>query len=144
MKESFIRKETEGYNFVSESKHQIQLRTFSTAQNATVFLSHKHDEVDIVKRIKYLLEKLDSKVYIDWLDPSMPEVTSGATAIKLREKIEKCDKFILIATDAASESFWCNWELGIGDTLKYEKKKIAIFPVEPDNGDWKGKEYLNI
>lgn len=45
----------------------------------------------------------------------MPQVTSGETAIRIKDRIDKCDKFILLATDKAVESKWCNWELGYGD-----------------------------
>lgn len=90
------------------------------------------------------MEKLDTKVYIDWLDSEMPEFTNAKTAREQKKKIHICNKFILIATDAAIESKWCNWELGIGDALKQANNKLAIFPVEPDNTEWKGKEYLNI
>lgn len=49
----------------------------------------------------------------------MPQVTSGETAIRIKDRIDKCDKFILLATDKAVESKWCNWELGYGDAKKY-------------------------
>lgn len=45
----------------------------------------------------------------------MPEKTSGLTATKIKYQIYKNDKFILLATDNAIASKWCNWEVGIGD-----------------------------
>ena len=55
----------------------------------------------------------------------MPNQTSGETALRIKEIIKRCNKFVLLATDNAIESYWCNWELGIGDTYKYIKN-IAI------------------
>ena len=144
MKESFLRQQTEGYNRISESYSGARVRSFTTAGKATVFLSHNHNDRELVLRIKYLLEKLDAKAYIDWLDSEMPKFTNYVTAERLKKKINTCNKFILIATNAAIESKWCNWELGLGDALKYANNRLAIFPIEPDDSDWKGKEYLNI
>jgi len=113
----------------------------------TVFLSHKHDELDDLKDIIGFLEKEYSvKVYIDSRDPSLPPRTSGETAKNIKNRIKKCDKYILLATNGAVESKWCNWELGIGDGAKFPEK-IAIFPTKPQNSAdsaYKGNEYMEI
>lgn len=52
----------------------------------------------------------------------------------------------MLATDKAVESFWCNWELGIGDTYKYIEH-IAILPMKDigkSDYSYKGNEYLQI
>lgn len=57
-----------------------------------------------------------------------------------------CKKFVLLATPKALESFWCNWELGIGDVHKF-KKNIAILPVKEKGKydfEYAGNEYLQI
>lgn len=59
-----------------------------------------------------------------------------------REK--KYDKFILVATEGAIASKWCNWELGFGDAQKYAYGKIALFPIRDDEKDWSGSEYLEL
>ena len=64
--------------------------------------------------------------------------------IPLGPKIERYDKFIFIATDAAMASRWCNWEIGYGDAYKYSQDKIAIFPIKQDNRVWEGNEYLQL
>lgn len=69
------------------------------------------------------------KVYIDSQDPSMPKKTFGETAKRIKERFEKCDKFILLATNGAIESKWCNWELGYGDAKKY-KRNMVLFPIK--------------
>lgn len=113
----------------------------------TVFLSHKHDDlIDLKDFIGFLENKYRVDVYIDSKDPGMPENTSGETATRLKTIIKKCDKFILLATDNAIESKWCNWELGFGDAQKY-KPNIAILPIKKKgnyDSQYKGKEYLYI
>lgn len=120
--------------------------SFSSPQvETTVFLSHKHSDAKEVKDLRKLLENMGVILYIDWLDPDMPEKTRGETAIIIKQKIESNDKFILLATDNAVESKWCNWELGYGDSKKYLRDKIALFPVlESYDRTWKGSEYMQI
>ena len=57
-----------------------------------------------------------------------------------------CDKFILLATNSAVESKWCNWELGYGDAQKY-REHIALFPMKPKDAsdfEYRGSEYMQI
>ena len=129
-----------------------ETRTFSkykTEYKPTVFVSHKHSDVEDreeVKGILEILENLGAKIYIDSMDNKMPDETSGETATRIKEVIQYTKKFILVATEKAIESFWCNWELGIGDTYKYIEN-IAIIPIK-EKGEWdsqyKGNEYLQI
>ena len=128
-----------------------ETKYFSTggklSYKTTVFLSHKHDELDDLKDfIGFLKKNYNVDVYIDSIDPYMPKNTSGATAARIKEIIKKCNRFILVATDAAVESKWCNWELGYGDAQKY-KDKIAIVPMKKQGNydhQYKGNEYLYI
>ena len=122
---------------------KAELRTFSAGNKLNVFLSHRHDEEKLVRYIKSILESLNSKVYIDWEDTSMPPYPNGDTAMKLKEKIRSLDKFIFVASNGAISSKWCNWELGYGDAYKSISDKITIFPVKNQDG-WKGSEYLKI
>ena len=111
----------------------------------TIFLSHKHDDLEDLKGfIGYLEQTYNVECYIDWDDPGMPEKTSGETAERIKKFIKTTDRFILLATDNAIGSPWCNWELGYGDAQKY-KDKIAILPMK---NTWRevysGNEYLQI
>jgi len=128
-----------------------EARTFSAStapsNNITVFLSHKHSDLDELKDfIGFLETKYGVVVYIDSKDPNMPKSTSGETAKRIKSIIKKCNKFILLATDNAIDSKWCNWELGFGDAHKYIDH-IAILPIknkgENDN-QYNGNEYLYI
>lgn len=114
-------------------------------KKTTVFISHKHDDLDEIKDvIGFLEKKYNVQAYIDSRDPTMPEKTSGETASRIKNRIIKCNKFILLATNLAIESKWCNWELGFGDAQKFSKH-IALFPMKPkEDATYKGSEYMSI
>lgn len=120
----------------------------SLLNTTTVFISHKHEDLNELKGIiGYLKSKYNVKPYIDSQDPAMPNKTSAETAQRIKKKIDQCDKFILLATDNAIESKWCNWELGYGDATKYSNRNVALFPMKgkgtSDRG-YKGNEYMGI
>jgi hypothetical protein len=108
-----------------------------------VFLSHKHDEQDILQDVVAFLKEEGVDVYVDWMDSSMPAYTNAETAHSLKQKIKIADKFILVATPNAINSKWCNWELGLGDAAKY-KEHIALLPIDKTYETFKGAEYLAI
>lgn len=124
----------------------LQHSAFGERQTA-VFVSHKHEDLEDLKGLLgFLQETYGVRVYIDSQDPTMPRITSGKTALNIKDRINQCDKFILLATNGAIESKWCNWELGYGDARKY-KRHIALFPMKPKgalNIDYKGLEYMEI
>ncbi len=122
------------------------LRYFSAESKVgkvSVFLSHKHDELKELDGAISFLKKQGVSVYVDWLDDEMPKSTSGVTAQRIKTKIKENSKFILLATEGAINSKWCNWELGYGDYCKY-LNNIAILPVRDDYSDFSGSEYLQI
>ena len=116
------------------------------SHKTTIFLSHKHNDLDDLKDIIGFLRRFNVEVYIDSMDTAMPKETSGETAMRIKNIIKRCDRFILLATDAAIESKWCNWELGFGDAHKY-RDKIALFPLKEKNSydyQYRGNEYMQI
>ncbi len=135
-------------NLNESAQDIIPSYNFDGSEKITVFISHKHDDLVEIKGLIALLEKkYGIKAYIDSRDMSMPKRTSGSTAAKIKERIEKCNKFILLATNGAIESKWCNWELGYGDALKFECNNIALFPLKPEwtnDNDYKGNEYMSL
>lgn len=130
----------------SKGKPCLESRQYASERpmDATVFLSHKHDEKDLLLQIKTLFETLGMNVYVDWMDQSMQHPTNAQTAKDLRTKIKSQNKFVLIATDAAVRAPWCNWELGIADAIKDGADNIAIIPIADSNGCWKNNEYLQV
>lgn len=133
---------------VNESLKEVRTFSAKTAYTTkpTVFLSHKHDDLKDLKGVMGLLRDQGVKVYIDSMDNKMPAQTTGETAERIKDVIKYCDKFILLATEKAIESYWCNWELGIGDVHKYVRH-IAIVPIK-ESGEadykYKGNEYMQI
>lgn len=121
-------------------------RTFSKASSTTsIFLSHSHTDRAIVEQAKVFFENLGISIYVDWADRTMPEKTDGVTAQKIKNQIISInDKFVLLATNNAIASKWCNWEVGIADPFKLPHKKIALLPLADNSGTWNGNEYLQI
>ena len=120
------------------------VKKWQYGQNATVFLSHKHSELNLVNYlIGFFEKKYDVSVYIDSNDDSMPLFTSGETAARIKRKIRNCKKFIFLATEESVRSCWCNWEIGLGDARKY-RKDFAIFPIHTKNDNYTGNEFLQI
>lgn len=132
---------------LNESRSSVLQHSQYGVRKTTVFISHKHDDLGDLKGVLGFLQRTyDVKVYIDSQDPTMPKVTSAETALNIRKRIKQCDKFILLATNGAIESKWCNWELGYGDAQKY-KDHIALFPIKPKgtyDSAYKGYEYMSI
>lgn len=138
----------EFHSFAKDSLTESRAMIYEYSQyQPTVFISHKHDDLEDLKDlIGFLEQQYNVKAYIDSRDASMPTITSGETAQNIKDRIIKCDKFIFLATNGAIESKWCNWELGYGDAQKY-KKHIALFPMKPKDAydfDYKGSEYMQI
>lgn len=140
-------------NLINESeikKSLDSIRNFSAnseySYKPTVFISHKHEDLKDLRGVIGMLENIGAKVYIDSMDNKMPNETNGDTAKRIKDVIKFCKKFILLATDKAIESYWCNWELGIGDVHKF-KSHIAILPMKEKSTydhNYKGNEYLQI
>ena len=108
------------------------------------FLSHKHSDKEYLKSFIFLLKKVGISVYVDWMDNDMPKNTNGYTATLIKKKIKQMNKFVLLATENAIQSKWCNWELGFGDANKFPEN-IAILPITDKNdNEWSGNEYLQI
>ncbi len=131
-----------GYVSLSSVLHEAKSESRILSET-TIFLSHSHTDKEWVEKIVVFFRKLGIRVYVDWMDSAMPPVTSSETAIRIREKIKSNKKFILLATDTAIASKWCNWELGFGDAHKYINN-IAIFPLSESSGVWTGTEYFRI
>ena len=122
--------------FYSNLNESYNARNKQPSNNEiVVFLSHKHDEDAVLNDVISMLKNLGVNVYVDWMDKEMPRYTSGETALKIKNKIKLCKKFILLATESAIASKWCNWELGYGDAHKY-RENIAIMPITDVRGGY--------
>ncbi len=135
------RRSTKSYITLNESLQNF--KNESPFLKTKIFLSHKHDEKEYMEGAISLLKSYGVDVYVDWLDEGMPKTTSGKTAVRIKQKIKENHKFILLATEGAINSKWCNWELGLGDAAKYIDH-IAVLPVKKEYSDFSGSEYLEI
>ena len=132
-----------GYKGISGILNENRQFSRST-QLTSIFLSHSHTDKETVKQAVSFFRNFGISVYVDWADETMPEKPNGETAAKIKNQINLNDKFVLLATNSAIISKWCNWEVGIGDTYKFSHKKIALLPLADNSGTWNGNEYLQI
>lgn len=112
--------------------------------NNSVFISHSNSDKIFIQKICNLFRFMGYSTYVDWLDSNLPRNTSKKTAEILKKRIEENDKFILVATNSAIRSYWCNWELGLGDAKKFKLNKIALIPIHDPQCRWVSHEYLRI
>lgn len=146
--ESFFDGYRPSHSLITESMNNTR-RYYADSKwptGTTVFFSHKHAELPVLDNIlEYFVKKYKVIPYIDSADPTMPQTTSSETARRLKIAIKQAKKFILLATDGAIDSKWCNWELGFGDAQKY-KEHIAIFPINKgyNTQSFHGEEYLGL
>ena len=126
---------------------QKNLERKSLSYKRTVFLSHSHQDNDIVGSVIEFLLTIGVYVYVDWLDPTMPQITSAETASKIKERINQCERFVVLLTENSKESKWVPWELGFADAKK-ENDKIGIFPVKrspyTNDSEFSGLEYMQL
>ena len=126
--------ESLSFEYLVESENQAQI---------TVFLSHSHKDKELVEGFIELLAEQGVYVYVDWNDSSMPRITNGETARRIKERIRELQLFFFLATENALNSKWCPWELGVADSLK-SWEDILIIPVADPSGQFKGNEYLQV
>lgn len=119
-----------------------------SGSGVSVFISHKHSDIEDLEGLLGLLKTgFNVNPYLDCLDDGMPLETCAQTAIRIKQVISFCPKFILLATEDALLSRWCNWEVGIADKLKLSTNDMAILPLlerKKKEEDYKGNEYLRI
>ncbi|GGJ13632.1 toll/interleukin-1 receptor domain-containing protein [Paenibacillus hunanensis] len=128
---------------MSEKLEKSLQENYQFGKSNPIFLSHRHDDKENIKKAVGFLAQFGQRTYIDWLDHDMPEITSSKTAEKLKEKINKSKKFVLLATPNSIKSIWIPWELGIADGSK-GLQKIAILPLIHSNFKWDEREYYGL
>lgn len=123
-------------NFIAKSESQ---------ENKNVFLSHSSKDKEHLAYVISFLENYGGSVYIDKLDKNLPNTTNHETAITLKDRINKIEKFILFATKNSKDSKWMPWELGIADGIK-KYYDIAVLPSSENirEENWAEQEYLGI
>ena len=104
-------------NILNESFQRTRSFSSSTIRSGMgtmVFISHKHSDLnnkELSGLLQYLSQKFNIIPYIDCMDPKMPEKTCAETANRIKSVIAYSERFILLATEDALKSMWCNWEV---------------------------------
>ena len=109
----------------------------------TGFLCHSHKDRDLALGLQQWLKEQGMELYIDWLDPYMPEAPDGTTADRIRTVIKGADVFLFLATNDSMASRWCPWELGFADGVK-RNEQIALIATRDASGNYYGNEYLQL
>ena len=109
----------------------------------SVFLSHSHRDKELAQGFIEFLAERGVRVYVDWNDSTMPRITSGETARKIKQRIQQLDLFFFLATRNGLNSKWCPWELGVADSSK-DWDRITIIPVADPSRQFEGNEYLQV
>ena len=94
------------------------IKSYPSAAEYNVFLSHSHKDKELAKGLIYMLAREGVSVYVDWADSELPEKPGRETANKIKRVIKTSDLFLLLATDNALNSKWVPWELGVADEAK--------------------------
>jgi len=118
---------------------------FDREKKYDVFVSHCHEDAEVVAGIKFFLEKHGVSVYVDrFEDPLLdPSAVTPATAATLRERMHACASMLFATSETSSDSKWMPWELGYFDGLR--QGQIGIFPLVDNQDDsFKGQEYLGL
>lgn len=110
-----------------------------------VFLSHSLRDKELVIGTKRILERTNRTVYVDWVvDPNLDRSkVTGATAEKLRVRMQQCASLLYLYSRHSQSSRWMPWELGYFDG---RNGNVAVLPIVPDQGalDFAREEYLQI
>lgn len=127
------------------SEHYIMNASESRDGRISVFLSHSSKDENKLPSVVNFLEKFGVNVYVDKNDNGLPRKTSPETGTKLKERIYKCDKFIVLISENSKDSKWIPWELGIADVEK-TLRNIALLPsvASLEKPDWAKQEYMGL
>lgn len=134
-----------GISIANESVASAQAKSVAinaASAQATIFLSHSSKDRDLIEPAIAFLRSHGVSVYVDWMDEGMPDVVSGETAKRIKEKIRGQRKFMVMVTENSKDSRWVPWELGFADPVK-GMNHIAILPVS-ENGSFVQNEYMTI
>lgn len=134
-----------GFSFQNEDIGPLQAKAATklpSEAEVTIFLSHSHKDRELIQPVIAFLRSHGVKIYVDWLDEGMPDVISGETAKKIKERIQQQRKFLVLVTEHSKDSRWVPWELGYADSKK-GMKHIGTLPVA-EKEDFVKNEYLRI
>ncbi len=133
-----------GYRNFSATEALNEGRITDSTQQYDIFLSHSSKDKDLIAGLKYMLEDLGYKVYVDWNDDALdPNDVTPETAKVLRERMKQCRSLVYAFSENASNSKWMPWELGYFDALK--NSRVAVLPIsQTAKYAYKGSEFVGV
>lgn len=131
-----------GYRYFSATEALNEGRITDSTNLYDIFLSHSSKDKELIAGLKYMLEDLGYKVYVDWNDDALdPNDVSPETAKVLRERMKQCKSLVYAFSENASNSKWMPWELGYFDALK--NSRVAVLPIsQTAKKAYKGSEFV--
>lgn len=140
--------------FITKTEFESLFGTFALAEamrkssvrevaRTRVFLSHSSHDNDSVKRAIAIMTNEGSSVYVDIEDVATSSLTINEIGAYLRGQIIKCNRMVVLASEAVQLSKWVPWELGIADG-KLTASNVALLPVKSYSGDWRGTEFVGL
>ncbi|MBU0556044.1 MAG: toll/interleukin-1 receptor domain-containing protein [Alphaproteobacteria bacterium] len=111
-----------------------------------IFLSHSHQDRELVLGAKQLIEESGRTVYVDWIEDARLDRSkvSREHADKLRVRMRQCDTLFYAHTPSASVSKWCPWELGYFDAFSHPDCQVYVLPILEGGERYEGQEYLSL
>jgi hypothetical protein len=107
-----------------------------------IFLSHAHEDAEVIAGAKAILEGEGLKVYVYWIDDNTTGPVTVATAANLRNRMSHCSSLIYASSQSSPTSKWMPWELGYFDGRK--PGRVAIMPLPASSTTFAGQEYLGL
>ena len=95
-----------------------------------IFLSHSSKDLELLLKIKTMLNADGINVYIDWVNDYAElrrELTNKDAARVIIERIRASRAFLYIETEASAYSQWTPWELGYAHAIG---KKICVLEIQ--------------
>lgn len=115
----------------------------ATAGRRTIFICHSHVDQRYVEGFITYLQDAGMDPYVDWQDSSMPASPDSTTAAKIKQRIQRADLFMFLATPNSVASRWCPWEIGYADGVK-ALDAIFVVTTRDNGGRTYGSEYLGL
>jgi hypothetical protein len=122
-----------------------EARGFSAGRQYDIFLSHSHDDAELILGVKKLIEDLGLTVYVDWIEDAKLDRTkvTRQTGTLLRARMRSCSSLIYVHSANSSDSVWMPWELGYFDGFR--PHQVWILPlVSTSDSEFAGQEYLGL
>jgi hypothetical protein len=141
------RRKTGAMNFSLESARVLNehMEGVRYRNSYDIFLSHAHEDADIMLGIVEILKGMNYSVYVDWLEDRQLDRTkvTPAHADLLRKRMQQSKFLLYVTTSNSPSSKWMPWELGYFDGRKPDK--VGVLPVlDYSHSSFIGQEFIGL